>query len=94
MSAFHERTQTEQLKLVGRTAVGSQSGMICEDLHVTGTGFKNYLTHDDDDDDDHDDEDNHYGNYDDYDDNILILYSRHWHEHIWTAYGQQIESFK
>jgi hypothetical protein len=32
---------------VGRTEVGSQSGRgerICEDLYVTGTGFKNYLT--------------------------------------------------
>jgi hypothetical protein len=32
---------------VGSTDVGSQSGRgerICEDLYVTGTGFKNYLT--------------------------------------------------
>jgi hypothetical protein len=32
---------------VGRTEVDSQSGRgqrICEDLYVTGTGFKNYLT--------------------------------------------------
>jgi len=42
-----ERTQAEQLKPVGRTEVGSQSGRgerICEDLYVTGTGCKNYLT--------------------------------------------------
>ena len=32
---------------MGSTEVGSQSGRgqrICEDLYVTGTGFKNYLT--------------------------------------------------
>jgi hypothetical protein len=32
---------------VGRTAVGSHRGtgeMICDDLYVTGTGFKNHLT--------------------------------------------------